>query len=146
MRISDWSSDVCSSDLAGSVDNDGGGIALGRRHGGDASKGGNGGAAGIHHDHFPRSCRGDQAADRKIRPVEITQLAPYMPGGAGKAGDSSSTTASLYALRYALDAQRVPGIGPSDRKSVVSGQSVSVRVDPGGSRHIKKKHNKKPQI
>src|SRR3546814_16477097 len=33
------------------------------------------------------------------------------------------------------------GTHPGDRKSVVSGQSVSVRVDHGGSRLIKKKHN-----
>src|SRR3546814_20165162 len=29
-----------------------------------------------------------------------------------------------------------------DRQSVVKGKSVSVRVDPGGRRHIKKKNNK----
>src|SRR3546814_11794468 len=32
-----------------------------------------------------------------------------------------------------------------DRKSVVSGKSVSVRVDLGGRRNIKKKHKKTPQ-
>src|SRR3546814_14675739 len=34
---------------------------------------------------------------------------------------------------------------PSDRKSVVSGKSVSVRVDLGGRRIIKKKTKHKPQ-
>src|SRR3546814_17717712 len=35
------------------------------------------------------------------------------------------------------------GHGSGDRKSVVSGKSVSVRVDLGGRRHIKKKNNTK---
>src|SRR3546814_13549330 len=34
---------------------------------------------------------------------------------------------------------RLPGPEPGDRKRVVSGKSVSVRVDPGGRRIIKKK-------
>src|SRR3546814_13370166 len=33
-------------------------------------------------------------------------------------------------------------LSPADRKSVVSGKSVSVRVDPGGRRNIKKKKQK----
>src|SRR3546814_19338539 len=37
------------------------------------------------------------------------------------------------------------GPGP-DRKSVVSGKSVSVRVDPGGRRIIKKKNKKQKKI
>src|SRR3546814_12103849 len=36
-----------------------------------------------------------------------------------------------------------PAAGSGDRKSVVSGQGVSVRVDLGGSRSIKKKTKKK---
>src|SRR3546814_20841438 len=36
-------------------------------------------------------------------------------------------------------ADHVRETDPSDRKSVVSGKSVSVRVDPGGRRIIKKK-------
>src|SRR3546814_15197386 len=39
---------------------------------------------------------------------------------------------TLLALAYAKD-------GPQDRKSVVEGKSVSVRVDLGGRRSIKKK-------
>src|SRR3546814_15548799 len=34
-----------------------------------------------------------------------------------------------------------PGMPPRDRKSVVEGKSVSVRVDLGGRRIIKKKNN-----
>src|SRR3546814_11773218 len=36
-------------------------------------------------------------------------------------------------------ASRPPSIGRSDRKSVVEGKRVSVRVDPGCSRHLKNK-------
>src|SRR3546814_14574419 len=36
----------------------------------------------------------------------------------------------------------VESVSVADRKSVVSGKSVSVRVDLGGRRSIKKKHNK----
>src|SRR3546814_13582659 len=38
--------------------------------------------------------------------------------------------------------QRTRGIIMPDRKSVVSGKGVSVRVDTGGRRIIKKKHTK----
>src|SRR3546814_14196130 len=38
--------------------------------------------------------------------------------------------------------QRPVAVDPADRKSVVSGKSVSVRVDLGGRRLITKKHDK----
>src|SRR3546814_18367614 len=85
MRISDWSSDVCSSDLPGRL------------------------AAG---------------ADRLAR----------HRGGMGR-----------------RHRRRVPGLaavpgGHRDRKSVVLGKSVSVRVDVGGRRIIKKKQNMQVDI
>src|SRR3546814_13643877 len=96
MRISDWSSDVCSSDLLG------GHIAhrrLGLRFG----------------------ATHDQAA-----------LARCLQPAAELAGDAEIVDRSAaHAIEY------------PDRKSVVSGKSVSVRVDLGGRRIIKKK--KKPQ-
>src|SRR3546814_15321925 len=82
MRISDWSSDVCSSDLARGAPN----------YGGTRSW--------RHREHQLR--RRDQSAGG---------LEPLL---------------------------RDQGGGAEDRKSVVSGKSVSVRVDLGGRRIIKK--------
>src|SRR3546814_20665897 len=49
-----------------------------------------------------------------------------------------------------LNAQRnvIERSGTADRKSVVSGKSVAVRVDLGGGRHLKKKqqHNNNNEI
>src|SRR3546814_17760924 len=88
MRISDWSSDVCSSDLP-----------VRRRFGGarrgDALPGG--GAAGL--GRAAGRCRGRGRS-----------------GGGALGG----------------------GLHPPDRKSVAEGKSVSVRVDIGGRRSIKK--------
>src|SRR3546814_18899673 len=45
-----------------------------------------------------------------------------------------------YPIAEVIDIVRLPdAVQPSDRKSVVSGKSVSVRVDLGGRRIIKKK-------
>src|SRR3546814_14989873 len=86
MRISDWSSDVCSSDLL------------------------------------------DIGAGRMKRPCRCLHV--------------SHDGARLDRERRAEQEQ--PGhrrnLDDPDRKSVVSGQSVSVRVDLGGRRIIKKKH------
>src|SRR3546814_18203187 len=90
MRISDWSSDVCSSDLR-----------------------------------FLLAVRCRFAGAR-------TQ---YRPGDEPRAGEPCA-----FRPRYLRSEHRVrPGRGCADRKSVVSGKSVSVRVDLGGRRIIKKK-------
>src|SRR3546814_16758681 len=91
MRISDWSSDVCSSDLR---------LAQLR---------------GLRRDLL---IKGNDVIDRALdRAFEI----------------------------LAADLEHAPrrnAVGDQDRKSVVSGKSVSVRVDLGGRRIIKKKkHN-----
>src|SRR3546814_16225672 len=96
MRISDWSSDVCSSDL-GHIDD--------RRH---------------------RRAR-EEIAQR-------LQLA-HQPG----------ERADRTALHVEPDRHQ-PLEHRSDRKSVVSGKSVSVRVDLGGLRIIKKKTHKSNNI
>src|SRR3546814_20922477 len=101
MRISDWSSDVCSSDLV-----------------------------------QPGTSRGTflmTIGSRKTTPPRILRIVPF--------GDfhiflrlNSSTRASSGVM--------VAHLTPTpylDRKSVVLGKSVSVRVDLGGSRLIKKK-------
>src|SRR3546814_18556841 len=86
MRISDWSSDVCSSDLAGP------------------------GLEGFEAD--------------AGRPGGL-----HLPGGGGGPG--------RIADERCADGDRA-GAG-EERKSVVEGKSVSVRVDLGGRRIIKKK-------
>src|SRR3546814_17911024 len=94
MRISDWSSDVCSSDLHP------------RRGGLDTG--------------LPALHRG---ADARLRPPWLGQVDP-----AGEAGGVHRPEE-----RRGDDPRR------ADRKSVVEGKSVSVRVDHGGRRTIKKK-------
>src|SRR3546814_19128515 len=86
MRISDWSSDVCSSDLGSSA------------------------------------CRN--------RPNwRGTGGRNWLPDPRRRRTDAET--------RHGLDRCRPPA--PADRKSVVEGKSVSVRVDIGGRRIIKKK-------
>src|SRR3546814_11497742 len=92
MRISDWSSDVCSSDLGGRA---GGGVRCGA--------GGRGGR------------RAEGVGDGVAAPGRA-------PGGGGGAAA----------------ARRGEGGRPGDRTSVVEGKSVSVRVDLGGRRCLKK--------
>src|SRR3546814_11038284 len=101
MRISDWSSDVCSSDLR---------TEHRRRHGiTNALAGGDDPANGM-----PADLRRRRRDHHEQRIREETRL--------GHSGESS-------------------GPGDEDRKSVVEGKSVSVRVDLGGRRIIKKKKN-----
>src|SRR3546814_18388440 len=95
MRISDWSSDVCSSDLQ----------AL--------------------HERLGASLAG---AGR-----DLERLGDKLADGAG----TSTGKAHKVALTLARLGQATPSI---DRKSVVSGTSVSVRVDLGGRRIIKQKN------
>src|SRR3546814_20984476 len=94
MRISDWSSDVCASDLVGG--------AAGRTRGAD------------HVD-----CTG-------------IALHAWLDAYADPAFAISGNTPGLQALGH-LGRPFV-----RDRKSVVKGKSVSVRVDLGGRRIIKK--------
>src|SRR3546814_17820653 len=96
MRISDWSSDVCSSDLVR-------GAAAASRRQGDRGRRRRPG----------ESRRAPQARDR--RAAQCRQIDADQP-----------------------DARRGSA---EDRKSVVSGKSVFVRVDIGGRRSIKKKNN-----
>src|SRR3546814_11542952 len=102
MRISDWSSDVCSSDLAA------------------GPRAATAGAPGARHDRLARW----------VDPAELSDAAdehetrrPRDAGGARADGTARS--------RRPLASRR------SDRQSVVSGKSVSVRVDLGCRRIIK---------
>src|SRR3546814_12644666 len=112
MRISDWSSDVCSSDAGlRSADAVGDGARLDRRRVGRAAA--RGGAAARHSLSADRDGDGDRG-----RPTRRA-LAAGLAGADLVAGDRG------------------------DRKSVGWGKSVSVRVDVGGRRIIKKKKQKK---
>src|SRR3546814_20522374 len=95
MRISDWRSDVCSSDLVG----------LQLRRGSDVVQ----------------------------RPNIVNARGEYR--GAGGFADIALPGPDLFRD------QPVRACALQDRKSVVEGKSVSVRVDLGGSRILKKKDN-----
>src|SRR3546814_16175174 len=108
MRISDWSSDVCSSDLHAAVEAEAHTV---RHHVGvDAAL-----------DEPDGALRAADALDG--RDLVGQSLAPVVERGEDR--------------RRGLQ-RVVAGVGPGDRKSVVEGTSVSVRVDIGGSRIIKK--------
>src|SRR3546814_17910416 len=92
MRISDWSSDVCSSDLPGDA-------ALAR--------------LAVDADH-------------------CFVAAPQVGGVDGEVGDLPLVVVLALARGEAL----LDSVLMADRKSVVSGKSVSVRVDLGGTRTI----------
>src|SRR3546814_20241566 len=104
MGISDWSSDVCSSDLH-------------------------------------RRRRAERAG--RARPQERSTLRDLALGACRR-----GAALGRAALARILDRSRY-GV-PADRKSVVSGKSVSVRVDLGGRRIItknqKKRNNERPNI
>src|SRR3546814_12495114 len=103
MRISDWSSDVCSSDLQHRRNL----AELPLRH---------------RHRDDDRDHEGDRALDRR-----------------GRRGERAFTARREF-VGEEEDEQR-PEID-QDRKSVVEGKSVSVRVDIGGRRIIKKQRRK----
>src|SRR3546814_6796312 len=93
MRISDWSSDVCSSDLF----------------------------------------EGDEVPEALAAPT----LAPGDTGYARYTSGYFRGARPGLVLRPKTPAEVQDAV---DRKSVVAGKSVSVRVDPGGRRIIKKKN------
>src|SRR3546814_13419516 len=107
MRISDWSSDVCSSDLDLSVSTPAGATALAHR-----------GVPDVAGDADP-----------------VTGYRVRIDGVDREVGGTSAVAPMWAALIARLNTSR----GAGDRKSVVSGKSVSARVDLGGSSIIKKK-------
>src|SRR3546814_16100950 len=132
MRISDWSSDVCSSDLrhrcAGSCT---------QRVGCDA-----GGAAAV-----AQIVHIDQATASRLAGGgdELQRM-----GLRQRAGERVGETFHLRPRAARIQRKHhVQALAAGDRKSVVEGKSVSVRVDRGGRRiseKKKKKINKKDEI
>src|SRR3546814_14492972 len=118
MRISDWSSDVCSSDLKGD----------------DAL-----------HGTLLYEWGGPQGkyAARVVNETPSGCECRVQSGGLAARGRASGQPGIMFARRdaRARRARSVYGSPPSrgDRKSVVEGESVYVRVDLGGRRIIKKK-------
>src|SRR3546814_17416014 len=107
MRISDWSSDVCSSDLIiGRSDGD-------RRRRGGWRHASRGFVNRRRVNRRVRRCRGTRSGQIRVRHVAWLQLGRRRVGGG------------------------------EDRKRVGEGKGVSVRVDLGGCRTIKKKKNRK---
>src|SRR3546814_19703487 len=120
MRISDWSSDVCSSDLH-----------LFARRLGDLADG-------------PRDrSRSECVTSSNLRRLEAPQGWSSRRQPLVKAGGQEKERMTNEQLATNRESARpVSQAERADRKSVVSGKSVSVRVDLGGRRIIKK--NKKP--
>src|SRR3546814_14786950 len=118
--ISDWSSDVCSSDLRCT------GLF------GEA-------------DFLPRRALGQQRAHQLV--VEcVAGLVALEGADAGVAGQvqvadrvEDLVAPELVAVAQAGVVEHAELVQDADRKSVVEGKSVSVRVDLGGRRLIKKK-------
>src|SRR3546814_11138785 len=110
MRISDWSSDVCSSDL----------LADDREHECGVER-----VAARHVEHGEQPLGQDDVArpqpprcpERQVRILLLDRQ-----------------------IRDELAAARRIGVGREDRKSVVEGKSVAVRVYLGGRRTLKKKN------
>src|SRR3546814_19633098 len=113
MRISDWSSDVCSSDLLVHI------AAQDRRD------------IGIDHG-------GIAAAD------ELDQRRDLVAGRDLGEAERLGQVCNLCLLGgIAVAVHEQDGDRTEDRKSVVSGKRVSVRVDFGGRRNNKKKNKKR---
>src|SRR3546814_10941959 len=107
MRISDWRSDVCSSDL----------------------------------NSFPISRWKPFKAQRRVQIPLVTAMPNLSSPAKNIPPTSCSRSAKLSTKRssFADVLQADPFHGSLDRNSVVSGKSVSVRVDPGGGCILKKK-------
>src|SRR3546814_19673231 len=108
MRISDWSSDVCSSDLCREL-------------------------AG---EFFTKTATG--VGILSVKEPESRLRARLIDNLSGHARLSEVAVAA-----FTIKAWNARRAGRTDRKSVVSGKSVSVRVDLGGGRVIKKKKSKR---
>src|SRR3546814_16208284 len=124
MRISDWSSDVCSSDLLA--------LTPPQAHRLDAGD--------QEHDVALEDVRvGDRL---RVRPGEKMPVDGVVLDGSSHVDEALLSGESLPLRKQAGD--RVIGgrVNGRDRTSVVSGKSVSVRVDFGGRRIIKKKQTR----
>src|SRR3546814_20256375 len=117
MRISDWSSDVCSSDLSG-VSDESSGCSEDFR-------------SVRNSDALPRLCDGRQ--DHTVKPHVHIPLKEIVANERPNGGpvDRDQQPDHLGRGRFTVATHLDPS---PDRKSVVEGKRVSVRVDIGGRR------------
>src|SRR3546814_13766090 len=127
MRISDWSSDVCSADLLSGQD------ALPA----DAFvRGGK-----VLPKQLPKHPNGWRWRWHPVREPMVRELKPLRITVSFKAKHYTRTQPDLDRSRQCRFSRvRTERFHREDRKSVVQGKSVSVRVDLGGRRIIKKKN------
>src|SRR3546814_16824171 len=123
MRISDWSSDVCSSDLGGGI-----------------------GEAGAHvgHQVAQGAETGKDALDVGIEVGEEAVRLGGVGGTASATGSRGRRVGGHVQLgRVELAGRGIVAIGPAqiDLQSVVKGQGVSVRVILGVRRNFNNKNN-----
>src|SRR3546814_11598413 len=111
MRISDWSSDVCSSDLLATLEN----------------------RVGLEHPLI---------ANSKHNIAELEQRMGRLEQAIGHYREAASLKEKVLGATHPSLALTLGHL--RDRKRVVSGKSVSVRVELGGRRIIKKKTNQAP--
>src|SRR3546814_11358477 len=131
MRISDWSSDVCSSDLPERV-------ALRV-----ASLRWRAGLAPTPPELLPYTVHPWVVANDRLRADgwEPTSSNEEAYVGAHRAGPwATLSPRRRQELALGGAGALILGAVASDRQRVVSGKRVSVRVDPGGRRRLKKKH------
>src|SRR3546814_12306382 len=121
MRISDWSSDVCSSDLIG--------LAAGTQQGVEAVL--------TYLLVYVVTTIGAFLFVMQLRDADGAMV-ESIPAYAGLSKRQPGLAAAMAVFLFSLAA--IPPL--LDRQSVVSGKSVSVRVDLGGRRNIKKKKQK----
>src|SRR3546814_18690717 len=112
MRISDWSSDVCSSDLEG---------------GGAPAK-----------KEASAAAPAAPAAASAPAPAPAKTAEPVQDESASAALTLSPAVRRLV-LEHGVDPTRIKGTGKEDRNSVVEGKGEAVRVDRSGRRKITKK-------
>src|SRR3546814_16062879 len=143
MRISDWSSDVCSSDLAhgDEVAADLRCVVEALRHAGTGKLRDEIGDA--HGDHLD-SRRAADGAERGMRgggpSGEDADGGGTVAGAGGQdAVPGHVDRAHRIALAGEIALERAAYVRRADRKSVVEGKRVSVRVGHGGRRKFKKK-------
>src|SRR3546814_11542483 len=119
MRISEWSSDVCSSDLV--VGGDPVQVVAALDHGRGAVFGRRYARAALAHDGARTGGQDEQRQRGQARDEDA---------GRGYSG--------TFRRDHASCGSPVGPTAATDRKSVVSGKGVSVRVDLGGGRFFKK--------
>src|SRR3546814_11287329 len=138
MRISDWSSDVCSSDLACGPGNNGGDGYVLARHAREAGR-------------QVRVLRLPGHAPRSEIAMRAERAYRDAGGSVEEFGDSIGDADLVVDALFGIGLARPPdaetaALGAAlheDRKSAVEGQSRSVRVTLGGCRSIPKKTKNK---